>query len=920
MHQLYHTTCSDGRGIKRTSGFGVLAASCSTEREIPSEVKEIAPYPFMLIRAGSELPARWVWQKTANGTSLLMRCVYLGAELGSGVGTHFSHILFDIPPDKGLREILGACTFPSWKQAYAGPPTLSTVCNLPPGSICTESQVSTQLQDPERKRVLTVAVGLCLYDGSVGGWNQILLPAEDDAVFNLLQLLDKVLPTRISSKLTFSTLEQKEGIGTRIIGIPRDVLKSTNSSQSAVSLLEPEILWDQLPQYAQDYAVWCLNCAAADEWDEIHRFLCLANQCGVESAAQLRMIWRLCKAPERLESDEISQLLNDRDLGPMVLTNAQFLSRARQVALSDSLDWQLLRRLHRHEKSLRLSRKTSVEEALIEAAVLAAELDQPTRLREVLELLSSFHRVSSDNLEYAFLSPDFGDRVREILRRLNQQMLDDPARQTPTLSYRLELFTCGRIWLAEEFQRCSMDHWLATENADECLALVEFLQHDRQTDASNGLIVRVLARFFQQLNHDLADDTRLLEWLWSCPAHILAQALTLVDVSQAGRLSGIWHGAAFRKAEFFSALVNREHSPHFESAYDIARVELVPFTVQHSIRHGDRTGLERDPGILEADILRFTKVELQRELSQPGDRFDIQAANHISQVACANYSRPFSEVVYSLNLTWHSLSPQAAAWILNRLFAEEDFDEKRPNEWISELTDAALIGLLNARHERVRLIATFHCLQRELTLESSHLELRTFGSLLERIAQKISSGHGSTEAAAASRSVKGIIGGLIRCSLAEFLVQPEIMDLIIWHASVRMEFLPLLESVLTKVPEETLVNQLRIPERKIQWDNALRVVEQDYERTASTIWIFVSKLIYVEMCNPWFRMSNSAKLNQHVDYPQHNDTLTRRMTVARFLVSEDGDDVPSFTDLLLTLQQEASHFQDAFFRALRQSG
>lgn len=920
MHQLYHTTCSESRGTKRSAGFGVLAASCSADRELPLEIKEIAPYPFTLIRMGVALPARWVWQKTSNGSSLLMRCVYLGAGPDSGIGTHFSHIVFDIAPDRGLQEILGACAFPFWKQAHAGSPTLPTVYNLPPGAIFTESQVSIQAQNPEWNQVLKAAVALCLYDGSIGGWNQMLLPAENDAVFNLLQLLVRVLPNRISKELTFSTLEQKEGLPLRIVGIPRALLEMKTSSQTAVSLLQPEAVWNGLPQFAQDYATWCIDCAADNDWDEIHRFLSFTDQCGVETASQLKMIWRLCKATDRLDPDEISQLLDNRELAPLVLENTRFLSRAREIALSEPLDRHLLKRLHRHEKSHRQSRKTAVEEALIEAAVLAAEPDQPARLREVLETLSSFHRVSSDNLEYGFHTPDFGDRVRDILKCLNQRMLSAAASKCPSLSYRLELFSYGRIWLTEEFQRGSMEHWLRTDSAEECLGLVEFLKRDCHSDASSGLIVRTLSCYFHNLKHDLASEPRLLEWLWSCPVQILAQSLTLVEASQASRLSEIWHGAAFRKDDFFSAPVNSEYSTHFESAYDVARAELIPDPVRHSIRSGNRTFLERDPGIPEADIVRFAVVELLRELSQPGESFNIQVANDISWVACANNSIPFIEVVYSLELKWSSVSPPAAAWLMDRLFVNEALEERRPSEWISELSDAALTSLLKIRHERARVIAVFYCLQRDLPLQASHFEFGTFAHLLERIAQAIVVSHGQGYVAESHQLLKQTIDGLVRSVQPDFLIQPKIMDLIIWHAATRRELLPLLESILISVPEETLVNHYQIPDRKIQWEKALRVVEQYYAPTVPVIRSFVCKLIYVEMCNPWLRMSNSSGLTRHIDYPRSDDALTRRMAFARFLVSEDGEGVPPFAELLITLQEEEYYFQNAFFCVLRQAG
>jgi len=942
MHQLFHTTCPDNRGFNRAPGFGVLAASCASEREIPPQVKEIAPYPFALIRAGTALPVRWVWQNTTNGTSMLVHCVYLGGAQSGRVGTHFSHILFDIPPDKGLREILGACAFPFWKRASEGPINLAKVYNLPPGSLPSDSEVSQRfapqpeevetaelstepesgkrVQHLEWMRLCEVALAVCLEFDQPDSQKQVALPSENDAVLKLLQFLVRVLPSRMSRELTFSSLEQRDGGVLRIVGLPREYLNQLTPSSSTANLNAPDQVWNALRPSSRGYASWCLNQAAANDWSQIDHVLQLAEQCEVNSGARLTTIWKFCTAPEALGRDEVEVIVHQQDLAALAFERPEFRRRALQCAVEDPLDSQLLRRLHAQEKTSRPSRKTAVEEELIQAAVLAAEADQLTRLRSIIEELRWFHRVISDNRDFGILSAGFGERLREILSRLNQRLLSRTERQPPSVDVRLELFSHGRQWLADESKGTSLEHWLTAKNEVECLELLRFLERERYSETTQNLLVQALASYLRTVSQDLTAQPRLLDWIGNCPAKVLAHALSHVNAAQAEWLAVIWNNIGFRQDEFFAVTLPRLNPPHFESVYDIARVELLPETIRHLIREGDRPSLMRVTGLRDADVVQVANSELRRELFRPADEFDDQVANRVKLILNGYNPRNFSSFLFTLNEKWRELTPPAAAWICEQCRVDQHLDMVQISTWIEMLHDATLSNLVHMVNDEVRVRVAYTCLQRELPPQLLHFDPVTYRLLLEQIAETINSSSATGQEIDVSNEVGRAIHGLVRDTAPQFLVEPQVLETLIQLASKYVEFLPLLESSLTNASEEVLSEQFQVSEQKSRWENVLRLVAKNSNDYLNTVRAFVAKLIFVEISNPWFRINNTLGLQQHLNYSAQEDCLTRRSVAARFLVSEDGLDVPTFPELLLSLKQEEPRFQDAFFRALRQSG
>lgn len=582
MHQLYHTTCPDNQGFNKAAGFGVLAASCPSEREIPSQIKDLAPYPFALIRAGATLPVRWVWLKTANGTSILVHCAYVAAQQSGQVGTHFSHIIFDIPAEKGLQEILSACTFPFWKKTYVGTPSLSTVYNLPPGNPPADTELTAWLQNSECRRLVEVTLAVSLELGTPAGWKQILLPAQDNLVLNLMHFLARVLPARLTGELTFASMEQRADIGTKIVGLPLEHLKRAVRSKSpdgvvsksVANLLDAEVVWDELPAGSRNYASWCVNRAALNDWEAIQYVNQLADQCHVESAIQFCRIWRFCVAPHELNRDDVTLLRNQSELAQLVNENTQFLARAMQVALEEPIDAPYLRLLHQHEKKVRKSPKTLVESCLIDAAVHAVLSDQTAHLQTLLEVLLSYHQTENDNRSAVIVSSGFDDHVQEILNRVNEILLGDAAGPSPALATRLALLAHGRKWLSNASRQTSMNHWLTSKNSSEFLQIMAFLAQDRYFGAPSTLVIGVLTGFFNSVDHELTGESELLDWMWNCPVGLLAQATTQVRASQSERLSAIWRGAAFRKDDFLNAPTPQASPPEFECLYDVIRLEL----------------------------------------------------------------------------------------------------------------------------------------------------------------------------------------------------------------------------------------------------------------------------------------------------------------------------------------------------------
>jgi hypothetical protein len=920
MHQLFHTVCPDNRGFNRAPGFGVLAASCPTERDIPPQIKELAPYPFALIRSGVALPPRWVWSKAANGTSILLRCVYVGTDQTGRLGAHFTHALFDIPADKGLREVLAACAFPFWKQAHQGPPTLATVYNLPPGILPTDAELTALIEVPSVRQLFEMALAACLQLGQSNSWKQLLLPAENDTVLHFMHHLSRVLPAKLTADITFSTLEHREGIAARIVGLPLEQLKQTSTTSLTANLLDVESLEGQLSQYARDFAHWCLEQISRGDFQLIQQIIGLAEQCQVGSMLEFLSIWKFQIAPHSLSRAEVAELMHREPLKQLVFQNAPFLAQAVRVVLQPPLDSDLLRQFHTHEKQVRKSRKTAVEEGLIEAAVAAFETGDVPRIDAVLNELRSYHRVTTGPTDTGILSLGFSERSHEIFQRINQRIQDHPERPAPSVDARLKILELGRQWLTKDVTPETLNRWLPIADARECLQFLNFFEHDRYSEGAAEILAQILANYFQSSEHDLTTESALLEWFWQCPAKIVAQAFSRIRDTEAQRLSAIWRNPRFSSDEFLAATVVRSTFADFRSVYDVIRVELFPSTIRQFIREGNRTSLGRVSGLRHDDVLRIAAGELQRELFESEADLDDQTADQILSVARSFHARFLNEIVRALDGHWSELPPASAAWIIKHALEERGADEVKIQGWFSQLNDQAVSRLLNNPISLIRTNATYEALQRDLPVHLTGADTLLLRHLIEQIVETLATKSATGREIDVTAMVERSIRGLIQAAPAELLAEPDILEILVQVTARFQECSPLLQSCLDRVPEETLQAHFEMPAVKTRWEAALRILERNYDQNVQLIRTFAAKMIYVELCSPWFRISNPMSLRQHLNYPDQADTLSRRIIAARFLVSEVDTELPTFPELLVSLKREEASFQHAFFQVLRQSG
>lgn len=908
MQQLYYTSCPDDRGFSGQRGFGVLAASCDSEREIDRDVLQAAIYPTKALEGMSTPPVRWVWQRQSDGTSMLARCEYVGAHQGGRGGNYFTHIVYQIPSRYGLRDVVVGLNSNFWQNSYCGPPRLASIDVFPAGDVSPGEPGSSGVEHP---RIMEVALALCMDLGnSAAGvsWQRLILPAKNDSVMQLIRFLSRALPEKLSSRLTFSTLEQRDALPVTIVGLPDSYVNEAGETSETANLMAADVIWDKLSALAREYASWSMNDVINNKGTELQTLVESADRLSINSVVKLYALWRLFSTPESLKRDEVIHLLDDDPLAEEFLQRPKALQFALQMGMGTPLDSKLLQQLHRHGKRRSPNSASEVEARLSAEIVTTAakyDFERCRLLIRELKLCPDAARSSTN----PSTGSSFCQHFQRILRELNAHHLKrqfTPSHsidiQCLLLENGLPCFRNADFWKSGE--------WLSTSDSDECLKIVAIVQANCEPDWANGLAITTVSRFLNTLQASVSQSP-LFDWLVQCGPNTLIEILLRVDASREPYLEPLWLNKTFQPTKFFDAAYLRGHhgTSGRNTLFDTVYFKYLSIFIRTTIRSGNVAFLREIRTHYDFDVVRVAINELIDELTNWQVNTSKDVLCGIDTIANDCNPKYLLGVVAEFNAIWPTLSPSAAAWLLNR-FDAQGVDEAQLRTVIRSLADSVLRKLQELHQSHLKRLMLLELLTRRLLPE--HINEALYLELLHIIGDTGTSG--SCSGSQQCEEIEVAISSLLAMSTPEHLTSSEIVSELLRRAEQHARFSEFLQESLRMVPEsrilesQSYVNSIWAHAQKFLEDQQVSVPEE-----------YLGKLLSIELVQSL--KLKTPQLLFPLEFDSHSSTsLQGRLQLRRFLFAAGTGSLATIHDVadLLSAEEEMYRRRFAILLTLQQ--